>query len=270
MWKDFWGERESFVQVAGFGKVPAEAQGCRVRVWATTWATPKGPADYRTEVALDNAHLAVIGAANLLVNGDFELDDREGEFKGWRRPAAWPFPRNGLKPIGVRDVFSGNFDHGKYRPFYGGRRSYGYVTYLRGWIRDAFTFSQYADYTCPEGTDLALMFHWIQAVAAGGEVQLRLVGTKVEVVAEYIGDGDRLGAQSFWLEWPTPSGAACVGRYDQNSGSAYCPRLVLSPPPGTKRVGVHVNFMVHMPYKDGFRHINAAVDEFHLAPVGDR
>jgi hypothetical protein len=169
----------------------------------------------------------------------------------------------------VRDVFAGNFDHGQYRPFYGGRYSYGYVTYLRGWRKDAFTFGQYADYDYPDGTDLALMFYWIQAVAAGGEVQLRIMGTQLEVVVEYLGsDGCRLGAQSFWLDWPTPAGAGCVGRYDQNSGQPYCPRLLLSPPDGTKRVGVHVNFMVHTPYRDGFRMINAAVDEFFLAPVG--
>jgi hypothetical protein len=138
----------------------------------------------------------------MLINGDFELDDRAGEFKGWRRPAAWPFPRNGLKPLCIRDVFDGNFDHGKYRPFYGGRRSYGYATYLRGWVMDAFTFGQYADYTYPDGTELMLMFYWIQATANGGERELRLIGSKVEIVVEYVGTNVQLGAQSFWLDWP--------------------------------------------------------------------
>jgi hypothetical protein len=112
-----------------------------------------------------------------------------------------------------------------------------------------------------------LMFYWIQATAAGGERELRLIGSTVEVVAEYVDGAGRLGAQSFWIDWPTPAGAASVGRYDQNSGQPYCPRLILNPPRGTKRVGIHVNFMVHTPYRDGFKLINAAVDEFFLAPV---
>lgn len=270
MSKDFWGEPGSFVQVAGFGKIPPGTKGVRMRVWASTWgqaSTLAQRAGFDTEVAIDNAHFAVIKAPNMLINGDFELDDREGEFKGWQRPSAWPYPRNGLKPLGVRDVFGGNFDHGQYRPFYGGRRSYGYATYLRGWVKDAFTFGQYADYDCPDGTELALMFNWIQAAAHGGEAQLRLIGTKVEIVAEYVGEKGQLGAQGFWLEWPMPPGAGSVGRYDQNSGQPYCPRLILSPPAGTKRVGIHVNFMVYTPYKDGFRHVNAAVDDFLLVPV---
>jgi hypothetical protein len=272
MTKDFWGPPGTFVQIAGYGRIPAKTKGVRMRVWASTWGQASSLAQragFDTEVALDNAHFAVIGAPNMLINGDFELDDRVAEFKGWQRPAPWPFPRNGLTPLGIRDVFGGNFDHGQYRPFYGGRRSYGYATYLSGWTKDAFTFGQYADYTYPDGTELMLMFYWIQAVAPGGEWELRLIGSQVEVVAEYIGRSGRLGAQSSWLDWPTPAGAACVGRYDQNSGQPYCPRLILSPPAGTKRVGVHVSFMVHTPYRDGFRLINAAVDEFFLCPVDE-
>jgi len=268
--KDFWGEMESFVQVAGFGKIPANTRGFRMRVWASTWGQAGKTPDrtkFDTVVALDNAHFGIVETPNMLINGDFELDDRGGEFKGWQRPSAWPFPRNGLEPLVIRDTFGGNFDHGQYRPFYGGWVSYGYATYLRGWVKDAFTFGQYADYDYPDGTDLMLMFYWIQAAAAGGEVELRLIGTKVEVVADYLGSDGRLGAESFWLEWPVPAGPGCVGRYDQNSGQPFCPRLLLHPPAGTKRVGVNVNFMVHAPYKDGFRLINAAVDEFFLAPV---
>jgi len=270
MIKDFWGPPGSFVKVAGFGKIPAGTKGIRMQVWATTWGQSSQPAqrgDFATEVALDNAHFAIIEAPNMLINGDFELDDRPAEFKGWQRPAAWPFPRNGLKPLDVNDVFDGNFDHGQYRPFYGARRSYGYVTYLSGWRKDAFTFGQYADYVYPDGTPLVLMFYWIQAAQRGGEVQLRLIGSKLEVVVEYRGEAGQLGAQSFWVEWPVPAGAAAVGRYDQNSGTPFCPRLLLDPPAGTRRVGVHVNFMVHAPYRDGFRLMNAAVDDFFLAPV---
>lgn len=270
MSKDFWGKPGTFVQIAGYGKIPAGAKGIRMRLWASTWGQASRPGErssFDTEVALDNAHFAIIGAPNMLINGDFELDDRVAEFKGWDRPAAWPFARNGLKPLGIRDVFSGNFDHGSYRPFYGGRRSYGYATYLSGWIKDAFTFGQYADYTYPDGTELMLMFNWIQATSNGGEQQLRLVGSKVEIVVEYMGSDRRIGAESFWLDWPVPFRAGSVGRYDQNSGQPFCPRLILNPPAGTKRVGVHVNFMIHAPYKDGFRLMNAAVDDFFLAPT---
>ncbi|MHC4112975.1 MAG: hypothetical protein ACYSUY_18010, partial [Planctomycetota bacterium] len=35
--KDFWGKRGSFVQVAGYGKIPANTKGIRMRVWASTW-----------------------------------------------------------------------------------------------------------------------------------------------------------------------------------------------------------------------------------------
>ncbi len=270
MTKDFWGKPGTFVQIAGYGKLPAQTKGIRLRLWASTWGQASTQGErvrFDTEVALDNAHFAIIGAPNMLINGDFELDDRVAEFKGWQRPAAWPFPRNGLKPLGIRDVFGGNFDHGVYRPFYGGRRSYGYATYLSGWLMNAFTFGQYADYKYPDGTSLMLMFNWIQATANGGEPELRLIGSKLEIVLEYIGSTGRLGTQSFWLDWPVPSGASCVGRYDQNSGQPFCPRLILDPPAGTKRVGVHVNFMIHAPYRDGFKLINAAVDDFFLAPA---
>jgi len=270
MIKDFWGKPGSFVQIAGYGKIPPQTKGIRVQVWASTWgqaSTPKERANFGTEVALDNAHFAIIDAPNMLINGDFELDDRVAEFKGWQRPANWPFPRNGIKPLDINDVFGDYFDHGSYRPFYGGRRSYGYATYLSGWVMDAFTFGQYADYTYPDGTALMLMFNWIQAAAKGGEVELRIIGSKVEIVVEYLGSECPIGAQSFWLDWPTPAGPACVGRYDQNSGRPYCPRLLLNPPTGTKRIGVHVNLMVHAPYQDGYKLINAAVDDFLLTPA---
>jgi hypothetical protein len=35
--KDFWGKPGSFVQVAGYGKIPANTKGFRMRVWASTW-----------------------------------------------------------------------------------------------------------------------------------------------------------------------------------------------------------------------------------------
>lgn len=271
MSKDFFGKPGTFVRIHGFGKVPVGTKGIRMRISAQTWGQAAGPRGFDTEVAIDNAHFAIIGAPNMLLNGDFELDDRVAEFKGWSRPARWPFPRNGLKPLDVNDVFESNFDHGKYRPFYGARWSYGYATYISGWLKDAFTFGQYVDNPYPDGTPMMLLFNWIQASAAGSEAQLRIIGTRVETVVEFLSDdGRRLGAHSTWHEWPLPTGAAAVGRYDQNSGRPYTPRILFTPPDGTKRIGVHVNFMVHAPYKDGFRHINAAIDDFYLAPAGKR
>jgi hypothetical protein len=271
MRRDFWGEPGSFVQITGFGRIAPGAKAFRMRVWACTWGMASAAeqrSTFDTEVAVDNAHFAIIGAANMLINGNFELDDRVAEFKGWQRPAPWPFPRNGLQPLDVNDVWGGNFDHGEYRPFYGGRFAYGYVTYLHGWLKDAFTFGQYADYDYPDGTPLVLMFNWIQAAQADAERQLRVIGAMLEIVVEYVGPGGRLGAESFRLDWPVPTGRGSVGRYDQNSGAAFCPRFLLQPPAGTKRVGVHVNFMVHAPYVHGFRSINAAVDDFFLTPAG--
>jgi hypothetical protein len=266
--KDFFGDRDTFVQVSGFGKVPAGTKGFRMRVWATTWASASQPAKYDTEVAIDNAHFAVLGAPNMLINGNFEMDVREGELKGWTQPAAWPFPRSGMKPRDINNACRENFDHGTYRPFYGARWSYGYTTYLDGWHKDAFTFSQFAKYDLPPGTPLTLMFNWIQDTADGGKTsQLRIVGTYVELVAEYLHGKERLGARGFRVDWPIPKGAGSVGRYDQNADTAYNPRFYLEPPKGTDRVGLHVNFVVNMPYRDGFCHVSSAIDDFWLAPA---
>ncbi|MCD6393939.1 MAG: hypothetical protein J7M40_10580 [Planctomycetes bacterium] len=71
MRKDFWGKPGTFVQVAGFGRIPAGTKGIRMRVWASTWGQASTPAQrdgFKTEVALDNAHFAVIGASNMLIN----------------------------------------------------------------------------------------------------------------------------------------------------------------------------------------------------------
>lgn len=266
---DFYGQPNTFVPVVGFGKVPRGAKAFRMRVWASTWSTGAGPRDYTTEVAVDNAHFAIIRSPNMLINGDFELDVRPGEFKGWRRPADWPFSRNGLKPLDVDNVFGENFDHGTYRPFYGGKYAYGYVTYLSGWGRDAFSFSQTTDYDLPAGTPLVLMFNWIQHAAHGGEAQLRIVGTQIQGVIEFLRDGKRVGAEGFWYDWPVPVAAANVCRYDQNSDQPFSPRVYLEPPAGTDKLSVNINFIMNMPYKDGWRSVNAAVDDFLLVPVDE-
>jgi hypothetical protein len=265
--KDYWGDRGSFVQIAGYGKIPAGTKAIRMRVWASTWSN-SGPRDYDTEVALDNAHLGIIETPNMLINGDFELDDRVREFKGWRRPATWPFPRNGMEPADVNDAFGGKFEEGHYRPFFTGKWSYGYTTATNGWTTDAFTFSQRVDNPYPDRTPMMLMFGWIQGVGQGGDAELRIIGTKVEIVASYIDEDQHLlGADSFWVDWPVPKGLANVCRYDQNAGQPYCPRLLLNPPAGTRQIGLNVNLMAHTPYKDGWRNLNAAVDDFFLAPA---
>jgi len=265
---DFFGERNTFVRLPGFGKIPANTKGLRMRVFGTTWASASQPARYETEVAIDNAHFAIIGAPNMLLNGDFEMDDREGELKGWIKPAAWPFPRSGLKPRDIVNAYGENFDHGTYRPFYGARWTYGYTTYLDGWPRDAFTFSQFAKYDLPPGTPLTLMFNWVQNIADGAQAaQLRVVGTNIELVVEYLQGKERLGAKGFRVDWPVPKQPGQVGRYDQNADKAYNPRFYLEPPKGTDRIGLHVNFVVNMPYRDGFRHITSAIDDFWLVPA---
>jgi hypothetical protein len=266
--KDFFGERNTFVQVSGFGKIPARTKGVRMRVHATTWASASQPAKYRTEVAIDNAHFAVLGSPNMLVNGNFEMDVREGELKGWTQPAAWPFPRNGMKPRKIINAYGENFDHGTYRPFYGGKWAYGYATYLDGWTRDAFTFGQTVKYDLPAGTPLTLMFNWIENIAEGGKAdQVRVVGCYVDLAVEYLKGNERLGAEGFRVDWPVPKGPACVGRYDQNADGAYNPRFYLQPPKGTERIGVYVSHFVNMPYRDGFAHICSAIDDFWLGPV---
>ncbi len=268
---DFYGEPYHFVPVSGFGRIPENARAFRMRVWATTWGNASGPSDFDTEVAVDNAHFAVVDAPNLLINGDFELDDRAGEMKGWRRPAAWPFSRNSLKPRDIDNAYSENFDHGIFRPFYGGRWSYGYSTYLDGWPRDAFTFSQFVDYDLPESTPLILTFNWIQNVSEGSKTpQLRIVGTEIELVVEYLQADRRISADAFHVNWPTPANPGSVGRYDQNAGRPYNPRFRLDPPAGTDRIGLHVSFVVNMPYRDGFAHVLSAIDDFWLGPAGPR
>lgn len=265
--KDFFGEPGSFVKLAGLGSVPTGTRGIRMRVWATTWAQSAMGA-YGTEVALDNAHFAIVDTENMLINGNFEFDSRPGEFKGWQRPAAWPFPQNGMEPLDINNAYGDNFDHGGFRPFYGNRWAYGYTTYLRGWHNDAFTFSQFVDYDLPADTPLMLTFYWIQAAAQPGKAfNMRYIGTRVEVVVEYLKGREKLGAEGFLCTWPVPPKSANTCRYDHNNESAHAPWFHLEPPRGTERVGLHVNFIVDMPYHPDWSLMTGAVDDFFLAPA---
>jgi len=267
--RDFSGEPMTFEQLVGYGKIPVAAKGARMRVWAATWSSVSQPKRHETEVAIDNAHFGLIDAPNMLVNGGFDLDDREGELKGWSSPALWPFGRETFKPRRIPNMLGENFDHGGYRPFYGGRWTYGYTSGLDGWRRDGFSISQFCDYPFPPGTPLVLMFWWIQDVAQGKAAQLRIVGTQIQVAVEYLRGRERLGAEGWRLDWPVPKCIANVCRYDQNAGHAYCPRLLLNPPPGTEKVGLHVNFLINAPYRDGWMSTIAAMDDFYLGPEGD-
>jgi hypothetical protein len=264
--RDFSGEAMTFEQIVGYGKIPTAAKGARMRIWASTWATTTGPKRYETEVAIDNAHFAVIEAPNMLVNGGFDLDDREGELKGWQSPAAWPFGKQTFKPRRIPNLLNENFDHGGYRPFYGGRWTYGYTSGLDGWRRDGFSISQFCDYDFPQGTPLVLMFWWLQHAAQGKEAELRIIGTQIQVAVEYLRGKERLGTDGWRLDWPVPKCIANVSRYDQNAGSTYCPRFRLNPPEGTQRIGLHVNFHIHAPYLHGWQALIAAMDDFYLGP----
>jgi hypothetical protein len=268
---DFPNEPKSFVRVSGYGRIPKGAKGCRMRVWASTWWKLVDGVEYDTEVAIDNAHFGLLASPNLLVNGDFEQDTYEGEFRGWQRPAAWPFPSNELEPLDINDIYDvkphwdHNFDHGPYLPFRGGRWAYGYNTYLRGWREDAFTFSQEVTYDAPPSTPLTLMFYWPQNTAeASKSHQLREIGGRISLVVTYL-DGDKLvDKEQFELRWPVASNPNNTCRYDQNAPMAYNPRFRLVPPAGTKRVGLNVSCQAFMPYQDGRSHVTFAVDDFYL------
>jgi hypothetical protein len=159
----YHGAPNSFVRVSGFGRIPSGAAGFRMRVTAGTWSPPAGGGNYNTRVAVDNAHFALIGAPNLLINGNFEQDITVGAFQGWQRPAVWPFPKNGQNPvINMINVYADNFNHGGFRPYFGGNRAYGYETYVyNAWIDDAFTFSQVAATAAPDNTPMIFTFYWM-------------------------------------------------------------------------------------------------------------
>lgn len=262
--RSFSGAPESFEQVSGYGFIPPGAVGCRVRIWASTWSTAAGGADYDTEVAIDNAHFALMDRTNLLVNGDFEDDFFPGEFYGWDRPAPWPFPQTTLEPIDLDNIYSDNFDHGSFRPFFGFTRVYGSETWLSGWVDDAFTFSQDVAYTEPDGTELVLMFYWFQDIKSPSlRPELRRQAGDVDVVVEYFDGENRLRFDEFDADWPTASNDANNCQYDQNAGAPYNPRFRVLPPDGTDRIAVHISVATHTqpPLSELYGH---GVDDFYL------
>jgi len=262
---DFPGKPESFIRVSGYGRLPANVKGARMRVWASTWSSAAGGAKYDTRVAVDNAHFAVMKSPNLLVNGDFELDQKAGDFVGWVRPALWPFPDHGFEPIDINNAYGDNFDHGGFRPYFGYRWAYGYTTYLCGWIDDTLTMSQYVDYDAPVGTPLALMFYWIQDTATPSmTAQLREMVSQVQLVVQYFDEAKELRVEQFDVKWPIASHPENRCRYDQNAEIAHNPRFRLIPPEGTNRVGLHVSFRIKMPHREGWSHITTVVDDFYL------
>jgi hypothetical protein len=262
---DYHGEAESFVRVSGFGYMPVGTKGVRMRVWASAWASAAGGGKYDTKVAIDNAHFAPMRSSNLLVNGNFELDEKPGDLVGWLRPAFWPFPDQGYDPIDINDVYGPGFDHGKHRPYFGYRWAYGYATYLSGWVDDTLTMTQYVDYEARKGTPLSLMFYWLQNTAqADRTAQLRENVSEVQLVVQYFNEATELGLEQFDVKWPVASNPKNRCRYDQNAAVAYNPRFRLLPPDGTTRVGLHVSFHIRMSYREGWSHVATAVDEFYL------
>lgn len=264
---DFYGAPNSFVRLSGFGKIPSGAVGFRMRVVGGTWGNASGGANYDTSIAIDNAHFAVMKVSNLLLNGNFEQDVTIAEFKHWQRPADWPFLKNGQIPLIIGDVYGDKFDHGSFRPYWGGSRAYGYGVYVYGaWIDDAFSFSQVASYDAPPGTPLTFMFYWLQNCAIPGlRYQMRDHGGQIGAVIEYLDSSlQRINHEQFVVNWPVASNPANRCAYDHNGGLAYNPRFRLIPPAGTARIRVNINVMTHLVYAPELSHQQYAVDEFYL------
>ncbi len=267
--RDFSGEPNSFERVSGYGKVPVGAVGLRFRALGYTWAPASTPASYGTKVAIDNAHFAIMkspGGGQLLVNGDFEQDASVAQFYGWQRPSPWPFPYSGFTPFDIGNLYGDGFDHGGFRPFYGGLRTYGYVTYLNDWIRDGFTFTQIVNYASP-GTPLTLMCYWGQDAQNFNNYrarQLGKIGASMQMVVEYLTGSTPIGNQTFDLGWPICRNAANMCDFDRNAGSVWNPRFRLLPPGGTDHVRLNVAVNIDLLYDPSRGHMVSVVDDFFL------
>lgn len=258
------GQRGSFVRVSGYGRFPSATAGIRMRVRANTWAIA-AEGNYNTRVALDNAHFALLDSPNLLANGDFEQDQVIAAFNGWQHPATYDFPLEGFTPIDLDNVYEDNFDHGGYRPYFGYSRAYGYATYLNGWIRDSFSFSQTVNWNEPPGTPAVFMCYWVQNTDNPAKHYfMRDIGSSLEYVVRYLDGTDELARESDHLDWPTAANGGNTNRYDQNANAAYNPRLRLLPPTGTNRIELNINVPIDMVYADGRPHVSFVVDDFYL------
>lgn len=268
---DFHGKRESFVRVSGFGRIPTGARGFRMHVSASIWSTAQAKA-YDTQVALDNAHFAILEHPNLLSNGDFEEDSEPTQFVGWDRPAKYDFEFSTLKPIDVNDAYNPmnnwdhNFDHGFLLPFNGRKFAYGYTTYMCGWQKDGFTFSQDVRYRAPDGTPLTLMCYWIQNTPnMHHALQFREgKGSHLAFVVQYFDGRRELKTETLEPAWPIAAHPKNRCGKDQNPWLAYNPRFRLVPPDDTDRIRVNVRLMLDLEYEEGLAHVACAVDEFYL------
>ena len=223
---DYYGAANGWVRVSGFGKIPSGAQGFRMRIQASTWYIPAGGGNYNTKVAIDNAHFAVIGTSNLLVNGGFESDLAVGDFTGWDRgaqcreanPSECPtFTKNGQIIFDMGDAYGAPFDSGAFRPYFGGSRAYGYGTWLYGaWIDDAFTFSQEVAYQAPPGTPLTFMYYWIQdAAETPKRAQMREHGGEVHAVLQYLDGGmNEISQELLTRGWSVSCNQVNTTQYD--------------------------------------------------------
>lgn len=263
--KDFSGRGGSFEQVAGYGRWPRDTVGFRIRVWASTWALASPDKNHNTRVALDNAHFAIIDEPNLLTNGDFEQDQVVGQLVGWDRPAAWPFPPGDFVIRDLINIYEDHFDWGTYRPYYGHRNVYGYVTFLDGWQDNSWSMSQTVDWNEPPGTPATLMCYWLQNTNDPARHHyMRNIGSDIQYVIRYLDGTTELDVEQIQLNWPTAANGANIQRYDQNANFAYNPRVRLLPPDGTNRMEVNINVNINMLYADDRPHVSFVVDDFYL------
>lgn len=273
---DYYGAPNGWVRVSGYGKVPPGTAGIRMRIFASTWYLPAGPSQQNTKVAVDNAHFAIIGTSNLLVNGNFEADINVADLVGWTRPAecrvAVPsecpsFVKDEQIILDFNDVYGDPFTSGSFRPYTGGTRAYGYGTFIYGaWIDDAFTFSQVVPYSAPEGTPLTFMFYWVQDAAESTKrAQMREHGGQVGAVLQYLDDSlNEISSDEVLANWPAGSNPLNTSQYDHNGGKAYNPRFSVVPPAGTAHVRVNVNVMTHLLFDPSLSHVQYVVDDFWL------
>ncbi len=268
VYMDYPGAAQGFTRVSGFGRIPTNAVGVRFQARCHAWYKGGSAGNYGTQVAIDNAHFAVVRAPNLLVNGNFELDTPSSRFVAWNRPAAWPFPNNTQNPpIDLRNTYGDNIDWGTFRPYWGGSHAYGYETYVYGaWIYDGFSFSQTVNLTQPPGTPLTYNYWWLQDTAQSSKrAQLRNVGGRITSVIEYLNSGNSLISQQTFVEnWPVGSHPANTCISDTNAGKPFNPYYRLVPPAGAAQVRVNVHVLTRLNYDPNLALTAHLVDDFYL------
>lgn len=262
---DFWGKPGSYVRISGIGVVPPGTRGVRFRIEATTWNAGTVPQDHGTRVAIDNAWFGIPNA-NLLQNGDFEQDSFPVEFKHWQIPDTWWASPGTFTPIDING-FTDNYDHGNFRPYFGGKYAYGYAQVINNWLLDAYSFGQDVNVTIPPGSELAFSYYWFANVKLDDNFALRRPLVWVDVGFEYRDGTTILRTDEMHIDFPIASNSANNSRFDQNADKAYNPQLRLLPPDGTNQIGVHVRvFLNCFPAAENL--FGQSVDDFSLRIAG--